>query len=245
MNNKNSEKVSKNCSALKEQDYMNSTTNDYLNEATYGMNGKAITFNDMIKTVFKQKIINIFINTPNVKFSNDISSLLTDNQLSPKPFFTFVSNTRGSMKHDALGRVEHHILYGDKPETIMMALQDHSKLHNKINYELVNNLPDYMHEIYINYYYNPLQELKEMKGSYSEDILRLALFEDCIRRIVAELQRIGIDLNSFKSDINKKEVEKNNLKNSFGIVSNVEKENDKDLSEINTIEEAFTLLNKE
>lgn len=184
--------------------------NNYLkykiNEAVYGMNGNGASFKNIIKTLFKQKIIDIFANTTSIRFCTDVNSLLTDTQLAPKPFFTFISNPSGAGNLAVSGLIQHHILYGDNPKTIAMTIQSHTKLHNTINAKILAQLPSSMQTIYENYYVTPLNKIGSMKDTYSGDIIRLALFEDCIRRMATELQKIGLDANTLKSTINQEAV---------------------------------------
>ena len=195
-------------SESKKHSYSDLTSIKHLTEAVYGMNGKAITFNDMIKTLFKQKIIDIFMNTSKIQYCNNVNTLLTDPNLSPKPFFTFVSNASGSHKNDVAGLVIHHIIYGCNPIAVKMTLQNHTKLHNRINAAIAQNLPDIMRDIYKKYYVDPIHAIGGMIGTYANDIVRIALFEDCIRRMAFELKQLQIDTNTLKITLNNDEFQK-------------------------------------
>lgn len=242
-----------------------------LSEALYGMNGKEVSFENLVKTIFKQKIIDIFANTPNIVYCDvkDINSLLTTKGLLPKPFFTFVSNTPGAGKNDPAGRITHYILYGKASKSIDMIIQDHTRLHNKINGQILTRLPKTMQDIYDRYYIKPLNNIGNIKETYANDVIRIALFENCIRCMVAKLKEFGIDMTNLKVNVNQDITKDTGIKealdsNKAGIKSNgiysvlnnewIKKPIQTDIPDINQEEfdklfnewenKYFTLLNK-
>lgn len=174
-----------------------------LKEASYGMNKRKVSFNDMVRTLFKEKILEQLLNTNIIYCDKNSLDKLLISLCSPKVFFTLVSNTCGTELNNLSGLIQHHIIYGDTPEVFDMSIQDHTSLHNRINFEIIDDLKDDLREIYNELYYQPCQNFKSSE-TYVEDVYKFALFENCLRAMGQKLKILNCNMKDFKEKINRK-----------------------------------------
>lgn len=183
-------------------------TEGLLKEASYGMYKNEVTFNNMIRTLFKQQIIDKL--DTDVKYCSieELDKLLIRDDLKPEVYFTFISNKGGTNKNNVSGMIQHHIIYKDNPKTFDLFIQKHTSLHNKINSRLINKVENSLKKVYEEYYQIPYKEYTSKK-TYADDIFKFALFENCIRVMGHTLkEEFHINLNDLKIEINQEEFDK-------------------------------------